>query len=150
MPPVGRSVPRVDGVGKVTGRAQYLDDLDAPGAWHGATVRSAVAHGVLEAIELDPDFGSAFDGSEICVVTAADIPGKNVIALIEDDQPALVPIGGRVMHADEPLALVAAPTRALAFAAARAVRPRIVPRPAVFDVDAALAAAEPLYGDRNV
>jgi CO/xanthine dehydrogenase Mo-binding subunit len=143
---VGRSVPRVDGVGKVTGRAQYLDDLDAPGAWHGATVRTAVAHGVLEAIEFDP----AFDGSEVCVVTAADIPGKNVIALIEDDQPALAPIGGRVMHADEPLALVAAPTRALAFAAARAVRPRIAPRSAVFDVDAALAGAQPLYGDDNV
>src|SRR4051812_27044374 len=92
--PVGTSVPRVDGVAKVTGRAQYLDDLDAPGAWHGATVRSAVAHGVLEAIELDP----AFDWSGVTVVTAADIWGKNAIALIEDDQPALVPIGGRVMH----------------------------------------------------
>jgi len=142
VPPVGRSVPRVDGVAKVTGRAQYLDDLDAHGAWHGATVRSQVAHGVLEAIELDP----AFDWSEVCVVTAADIRGKNVIALIEDDQPALVPIGGRVMHCDEALALVAAPTRALAFAAIRSVRPRIAPRPPVFDVDAALAGAQQLYG----
>ena len=43
--PFGRSVPRVDGNAKVTGRALYLDDLDAPGAWYGATVRSAVAHG---------------------------------------------------------------------------------------------------------
>src|SRR3954467_7116363 len=97
VPPVGTSLPRVDGVAKVTGRARYLDDLDAPGAWHGATVRSKVAHGVLEAIELDP----AFDWSQVVVVTAADIAGKNVIALIEDDQPALVPIGGRVMHIDE-------------------------------------------------
>src|SRR5687768_16274026 len=121
--PVGTSVPRVDGISKVTGRALYLDDVDAEGAWHGATVRSQVAHGVLEAIELDP----AFDWSEVAVVTAADIWGKNTIALIEDDQPALVPIGGRVMHRDEALALVAAPTRALAFAAARAVKPRIAP-----------------------
>src|SRR4051794_5707023 len=125
--PVGTSVPRVDGVAKVTGRAQYLDDLDAAGAWHGATVRSAVAHGVLEAIDLDP----AFDWSAVVVVTAADIWGKNAIALIEDDQPALVPIGGRVMHRDEAIALVAAPSRALAFAAARAVVPRIRPLPAV-------------------
>src|SRR5689334_25153408 len=118
-PPVGRSVPRVDGVAKVTGRAQYLDDLDADGAWHGATVRSREAHGVLAAIELDP----AFDWSAVVVVTAGDIPGKNAIALIEDDQPALVAIGARVMHHDEPIALVAAPSRALAFAAARAIRP---------------------------
>src|ERR1700733_8839550 len=94
VPPVGRSLPRVDGVAKVTGRAQYLDDLDAAGAWHGATVRSAVAHGVLEAIEIDPSLDPALDAAELCVVTAADIPGKNAIALIEDDQPALVPIGG--------------------------------------------------------
>src|SRR6478609_5571785 len=92
-PPVGTSLPRVDGVAKVTGRARYLDDLDAPGAWYGATVRSKVPHGVLEGIDLDP----AFDWSQAVVVTAADIPGKNVIALIEDDQPALVAIGAPVM-----------------------------------------------------
>ncbi len=130
-PPVGTSLPRVDGVAKVTGRARYLDDLDAPGAWHGATVRSTIAHGVLETIDRDP----AFDWSRVVVVTAADIPGKNVIALIEDDQPALVPVGGTVMHVDEPIALVAAPTRELAFAAARAIRPRVKPLKAVFSID---------------
>jgi len=122
-------MPRVDGVAKVTGRAMYLDDLDAPGAWHGATVRSTVAHGVLEALDLDP----AFDWSSVVVVTAADIPGKNTILLIEDDQPALVAVGSPVMHVDEALALVAAPTRELAFAAARAVKPRVRPLPANFD-----------------
>src|SRR3954447_12629518 len=90
--PVGTSLPRVDGVAKVTGRARYLDDLDAPTAWFGATVRSKVPHGVLEAIDLDP----AFDWSQVAVVTAADIPGRNLIALIEDDQPALVAVGSRV------------------------------------------------------
>jgi CO/xanthine dehydrogenase Mo-binding subunit len=144
--PIGSSMPRVDGAAKVTGRAQYLDDLDAPGAWFGATVRSRVAHGVLAALDRDP----AFDWSRVVVVTAADIPGKNTIALIEDDQPALVPIGGRVMHVDEPLALVAAPTRELAFAAARAVQPRIREFPGVFTIDDALARTQRLYGDDNV
>ena len=68
-PPVGSSLPRVDGVAKVTGRAHYLDDLDAPGAWHGATVRSQIAHGVLEGFDLDP----GFDWTQVTVVTAADI-----------------------------------------------------------------------------
>ncbi|HEY1558424.1 MAG TPA: xanthine dehydrogenase family protein molybdopterin-binding subunit [Kofleriaceae bacterium] len=122
-------MPRVDGVAKVTGRALYLDDLEAPNAWHGATVRSTVAHGILEAFDLDP----GFDWSRVVVVTAADIPGKNTIALIEDDQPALVAIGAPIMHVDEALALVAAPTRELAFAAARAVKPRVEPLPANFD-----------------
>jgi CO/xanthine dehydrogenase Mo-binding subunit len=145
-PPVGTSVPRVDGVAKVTGRARYLDDLDAPGAWYGATVRSKVAHGVLEAIELDP----AFDWTGVTVVTADDIPGENYIALIENDQVALVPIGGRVMHVDEAIALVAAPTKELAFAAAKAVVPRITPLPGVFTIDDSLAVTQKLYGDDNV
>ncbi|MBA3819667.1 MAG: xanthine dehydrogenase family protein, partial [Deltaproteobacteria bacterium] len=139
-------MPRVDGVAKVTGRARYLDDLDAPGAWHGATVRSQVAHGVLSAIDLDP----AFDWSQVVVATAADIAGNNFIRLIEDDQVALVPVGGKVMHVDEAIALVAAPTRALAAAAAAAVHPRIEALPAVFDVDASIAVTQKLFGTDNV
>jgi CO/xanthine dehydrogenase Mo-binding subunit len=145
-PPVGTSLPRVDGVAKVTGRARYLDDLEAPGAWHGVTVRSKVPHGVLEAIDLDP----GFDWSSVVVATAADVPGENFIHLIEDDQVALVPIGGRVMHVDEALALVAAPTRALALAAAKHVTPRIAPLPAVLTIDDALAVKQKLYGTDNV
>jgi len=144
--PVGRSVPRVDGVAKVTGMARYLDDLDLGGAWHGATVRSTVPHGVLEAIELDP----AFDWTDIVVVTAQDIGGPNAIHLLEDDQPALVPIGGRIMHVDEAIALVAAPTRARAMAARAHVRARVRELPAVFSVDDALAAEVELYGADNV
>ncbi len=144
--PVGASVPRVDGIAKVTGRARYLDDLDAPGAWHGATVRSKLAHGVLEAIDLDP----SFDWSQVVVATAADIPGQNMIRLIEDDQPALVAIGSHVMHVDEAIAVVAAPTRALAFAAAKAIKPRISPLPAVLSIDDSLAMTQKLFGTDNI
>src|SRR5689334_11160502 len=107
---VGQPMPRVDGAAKVTGAARYLDDLALPdGAWHGVTVRSNVAHGVLEGFDRDP----SFDWSQVVVVTAADLPwgkgwaagglGHNHVALIEDDQPALVAIGAPVMHWDEPL-----------------------------------------------
>ena len=146
VPAIGASLPRVDGVAKVTGRARYLDDLDAAGAWHGVTVRSRTAFGVLEAIDLDP----AFDWSRVAVVTAADITGTNVIALIEDDQPALVAIGARVMHVDEAIALVAAPTRALAFEAAKHVTPRVRAMAPVLSIDAALATQQKLYKDTNV
>jgi CO/xanthine dehydrogenase Mo-binding subunit len=145
-PSVGSSLPRVDGIAKVTGRAHYLDDLDAPATWHGATVRSKIAHGVLEAIEFDP----AFDWSQVVVATAADIPGGNYIALIENDQPALVAIGTRVMHVDEAIAIVAAPTRALAFAAMRAVTVKVRPLPAIFTVEDSLSKKQLLYGTDNV
>src|SRR5688572_13069171 len=146
---VGRSLPRVDGVAKVTGRARYLDDVDAAGAWHGVTVRSTVAHADLDALELDP----AFDWSQVAVVTAADIAaagGRNLVALLEVDQPALVPIGGRIRHVDEAVALVAAPTRARAFAAAAAVRLEVEELPAVLSIEDALKADVRLHGEDNV
>ena len=47
--------------------------------------------------------------------------------------------------------MIAAPTKALAYAAVKAMRPRIAPLPAVFDIDAAMAPCAPkLYGDDNV
>src|SRR5690348_1197787 len=92
------------GPAKLTGAAQYADDLVFPGAWYGATIRSADAHARF--IELRRD--AAFDWSTVVVVTAADIPGENVIDSIKSDQPILVPVGGEILHHAEPLALVAA------------------------------------------
>ena len=40
------------------------------------------------------------------VLTAADIPGANLVSLIADDQPALA--AGEINHYAEPVALVAA------------------------------------------
>jgi CO/xanthine dehydrogenase Mo-binding subunit len=84
------------------------------------------------------------------VATAEDIPGKNTIYLIEEDQPALVPIGGRIRHVDEPVALVAAPSRARAFAAAAAITLEVDELPAVLSIEDALRAEVKLFGDDNV
>jgi CO/xanthine dehydrogenase Mo-binding subunit len=102
---VGRSIPRRDGVEKVTGRARYTDDLVVPGAWYGRTIRSTVACGTIRAITLDP----AFDWSRVVVVTADDIAmggGENVVQLIRDDQPALAQRA--IRHQEEPILLLAA------------------------------------------
>ena len=143
---VGSSVPRVDGIAKVTGRAQYVDDLRVSGVLHGATVRSPCAHGVLRAIERDPDF----DWSGVVLATAADIPCENAVALIEDDQPLLVPVGGTIRHRDEAVALVAAPTRARARAAAARIKLRVDPLPAVFGIEESLRGDVALWGEDNV
>ncbi len=153
---VGKSLPRVDGVAKVTGAAHYLDDLVVPRLRHGVTVRSTVAHGTFDGLDLDP----AFDWSQITVVTADHLGwgqglaagglGQNHIAMLDTDQPALVPVGGRIKHVDEPLALIAAPTRALALAARAHARPRQTAQPAVLAIDDALRAEVKLYGDDNV
>src|SRR6516164_975482 len=84
---VGHNVARAEGVAKVTGAARYIDDLSFDGMLYGATVRSTIAAGRLVAVERDP----AFDWSGFTFVDHRDIvaPGKNVVAMITEDQPFL-------------------------------------------------------------
>ena len=72
---------RREGPDKLTGAAKYADDLVFPGAWFGATIRSTDAHARFVGFDLASDF----DWSTVGVVTAADIPGDNIVSLISDD-----------------------------------------------------------------
>jgi len=112
---IGQGVHRADGRSKVTGHALYVDDLQPPGCLYGATVRSPHAHAEVLSITRDPDF----DWTDITLVTAADIPGRNCVFLMTEDQPALA--AERVLHVEEPVALVAAPSRERAALAAKHV-----------------------------
>ncbi len=146
---------RREGPAKLTGVALYTDDLVFPGAWYGTTIRSEVAHARLIAIDRAGDF----DWDSVVVVTAGDIPGPNIVSLIQEDQPILVPVSGEIRHHAEPIALLAAPDRATLREARRRLRTRTEKLPAVLDplesthvfarygiergeVDAAMAAAD--------
>jgi CO/xanthine dehydrogenase Mo-binding subunit len=100
---VGRSVPRKDGIGKATGEARYADDLRFPGMLLGRTIRTTVPCGLLNGVRLEGDL------TGFTVVDFRDIPGKNVVALIEDDQPCLVE--REIRHAAEPVLLLAHESR---------------------------------------
>ncbi len=126
-PAVERGPLRREGPAKLTGTALYTDDLVFPGAWYGATIRSTEARARLLAIDLDP----AFDWSRVVVVTAADIPGPNIVNSIQDDQPILV--SDEIRHHAEPVALVAAPDRGRLHEALAHVRLRTEPLVPVLD-----------------
>ena len=132
-PSIGRARPvaplRREGPAKLTGTAKYADDLVVPGAWFGGTIRSTEPHARFLGLELD----DAFDWKRVVVVTADDIPGANVVSLIDDDQPVLVPVGGEIRHQAEACALVAAPDRATLAEAKRHISLRTERLPAVFD-----------------
>jgi CO/xanthine dehydrogenase Mo-binding subunit len=132
-PAPGRARPaaplRREGPAKLTGEAKYADDLVFPGAWFGATIRSTQPHARLLAVELD----DAFDWKRVVVVTADDIPGENIVSLIDDDQPVLVPVGGEIRHQAEACALIAAPDRATLREAKGHLRLHTERLPAVFD-----------------
>ena len=141
---VGVSVPRKEGWDKVTGRAQYIDDMVLPGMIYGATVRSSVPRGKIKKIS----FGSGIPWDEFVVVSAKDIPGKNYIALIVDDQPCLA--DGVVNHPEEPILLLAHPNRHLLRKAVDAVAIDYDPLPALFTMEESEEQKEIIWGTDNI
>src|SRR5262245_8995263 len=96
---VGRDVVRKEGHQKVTGHAQYLDDLAFPDLLHARTIRSTIPCGEIAGIRFD------FDRDGFTIADHRDIPGLNIVALIDDDQPCLAE---RVIrHVAEPILLLA-------------------------------------------
>ncbi|MEE2751446.1 MAG: xanthine dehydrogenase family protein molybdopterin-binding subunit [Myxococcota bacterium] len=141
---IGLGIRRAYGTSKLTGRALYVDDIHPEGCLHGATVRSAHAHARVTHIGWEP----GFDSSGLELVTAADIPGQNVVYLMTRDQPALAE--GLVRHVAEPIALVAAPTRARALAAVAHVKVEYEPLEALMDPELAEGHAQVIFGEDNV
>lgn len=140
---IGAAVPRKEGRDKVTGRARYVDDLTLPGMLHGATVRSKLPRGRIRKIHFDP----AIQWDEYVVVTAKDIPGRNCIALILDDQPCLA--DDVVNHAEEPILLLAHPDRHKLWKTVQAVSIEYDALPAVFSLEESEKQTEIIWGSDN-
>ena len=141
---VGKSMPRLEGRGKVTGQALYVDDIVLPGMLFGATVRSRIPRGRITKIT----FGPGVDWNEFVIVSAKDIPGKNCIALIDDDEPCLA--DGKVNHPEEPILLLAHPDRSLLPQAVEAVSVEYDPLPAIFSIEESEQHSQIIWGADNV
>src|SRR3972149_9611648 len=68
---VGKSVPHVEGVGKVPGTTQYVADLAVPGALGGKVLRSPVPH--ARVVKVDTSKARELAGVH-AVISAADLP----------------------------------------------------------------------------
>src|ERR1700761_1032901 len=141
---VGQPLQRKEVLGKLTGTAQYVDDLHLPGMLHGATIRSTVPRALIRNISFEP----GVPWHEFVIVTAADIPGANVVSLIHDDQPCLA--SKVVNHPHEPILLIAHEDKDLLRKARRLVRIEYDPLPAIFDLDEALQQRTIIWGQDNV
>lgn len=109
MTAVGSSPRRKDGFAKVHGVARYVDDLTFPRMLFARTIRSTIPRGRIVAIRHD------LERAGFVVVGAKDVPGENVVALIEDDQPCLA--DGVVRHAEEAILVIAHADRGALLAA---------------------------------
>lgn len=144
---IGKSIPRLDGPPKVTGRADFLADRllsEIPGSWAGGTVRSEVPYGKLKAINKNPKF----DWTKAVVITARDLPAKNQVHIVRDEYPILA--DETVNYVTQAVALVAAPDKATLKEAMSNITLDIEPMDAVLDIDESLAKKAVIWGDDNI
>jgi CO/xanthine dehydrogenase Mo-binding subunit len=128
---VGRSVPRLEGRAKVTGRAEYTHNLRLPGMLHAKLFRSTRPHARI--LGIDTRAAAAMAGV-FRVVTIADV--RTVIpdpyyGPAFHDQPILA--DGKVRFAGEPVAAVLAEDRHVAEEAAALIAAEYEDLPAVYD-----------------
>jgi CO/xanthine dehydrogenase Mo-binding subunit len=140
---VGASVPRKEGWDKVTGAARYIDDMTLPGMLYGATVRSSVPRAKIKTISFAP----GIDWNDFVIVTAKDIPGKNCIALILDDQPCLA--SETVNHPEEPILLLAHADPHKLRKAIEAVSIDYEPLPPVYTIEESERQSTIIWGSDN-
>ena len=141
---IGRSVPRFDGPAKVSGETKYLADTDIPGCWIGRVIRSHEPRGILKGIKKLP----GFDETGAVLVTAADVPGANYVAIVRTDYPALAE--KEINYSTQAAALIAAPDKKTLDAAEALLEISIDPLPPIFTIDDSLAKKEIIWGEDNV
>ena len=128
---IGRSLPRIEGRDKVSGRAEYTHNLRLPGMLHAKIFRSTIAHGRIKSIDTS---------------AAKKVPGVYRVVTIDDiktvipnpyygpafhDQPILAI--GKVHYVGEPVAAVLAADPHVAEEAAQLIVAEYEELPAVFD-----------------
>ncbi len=82
---VGQSIPRVEGFDKVTGRAEFTDDIDLHGMVYAKVYCSPVAHGKIKKVDISK--AEKYPGV-LAVITGDECPKKySVNDLLRDDTP---------------------------------------------------------------
>jgi CO/xanthine dehydrogenase Mo-binding subunit len=126
---VGKRVRRVESIDRVRGVGSFADDFSFAGMLHAAIVRSPVARGRVEQIDTR---GIAHPDGLEGVFTFRDIPGRNAVPIILDDQPCLAE--KHVNYVGEPVAVIVAADRPSARAAAREIEVKVKPLPPILDL----------------
>ncbi len=134
---IGKPVPRIDALEKVTGRAMYIDDLKFSDVLYGKILRSPHAHAKIKRI--DTSKAEALPGVR-AVVTGKDAPFRGGEAI--RDQPFLAV--GKVRCVGEVVAAVAADTKEIAEHAVGLIVVEYEPLAAVLDVMEAVKPSAPL------
>ena len=141
---IGKSAPRADGRGKVTGAARFTVDVKLPGMLHARLLRSRLPHARITYLDLVA--AKRFPG--VFAALSIDEPAGRAI---EEPVPAGLPPGARrVLYVGDIIAGVAATTPAAAGAALKLMHVEYQPLPFVVDIESARSSAAPAVFERPV
>lgn len=141
---------RVEDPGLLTGRTEFLDDVERPGTLEAFFVRSPHAH--ARVISINTGAAAALDGVST-VLTAADLNEPSVITTDMPSRPNAKSVDRPLLVADkarfqgDPVVAIIATDRYIAEDAAELVEIQWEPLPAVIDPIAALEPDAPLVHD---
>ena len=137
---VGKSVPRVDSLEKVTGKAKFGSDMKLPGMLYGKVLRSPYAHARI--ISIDTVRAEKLPGVR-AVITGKDVPEKRTGGIrYAFDQHLLA--RNEVLFAGEAVAAVAADTIDIVERAIELIDVKYEELPGIFDVEEAWETNPPL------
>lgn len=125
---IGKNIQRFDAMAKLKGQSLFCADIKLDDPLCLKALRSRHHHAVIESISVSNAL--KIDGVK-GIFTAKDIPGENLIGIINKDQPLLAE--KKVRSKADPVALVAATDEKAAQKALDAIEVVYKKRPSVFD-----------------
>lgn len=134
---LGTNMPRLGGIERVTGAGIFGIDLELPNALHGGILRSQHAHARI--VTIDTTEARALPGVH-AVVTAADAPDVKYGRSTMDRYILAKDI---VRYMGDPVAAVAAESRAIVKQALKNIKVEYVPLPVVVDSEEAMKPSAP-------
>ncbi|MBI5014701.1 MAG: molybdopterin-dependent oxidoreductase [Deltaproteobacteria bacterium] len=137
---VGQRVPMHDAAAKITGQAQFTDDLVLPGMLFGKLVRSTIPHGRI--VSIDVSKAKALPGVK-GVITGKDIPDR-VYGIVPKAKDEHALARDKVRYIGDEVAAVVAVSQEIAEEAVRLVEVEYEALPAVFDPLEAIQEGAPL------
>ncbi len=145
---IGKPLVRTDVKGKSEGRTRYAGDYVMPNMLHAVVLRAPMASATLKHIDVTraralPGVACILTASDITAHDAAtDLPGQTGRKRLNTDNQILVRT--RVRYHGEPLALIAADTRAIAEHARSMIEFELEPLEGVYDPEDALKPGAPI------
>lgn len=142
---IGKSVPLIDSVEKVTGNLKYGTDFKLPGMLYGKVLRSPIAHGKILSIDAGkarslPGVRAVLTGDEM------DLPNFSVAGEKMLDERLLAK--DKVRYCGDEVAVVAATSEDIAEEALSLIKVEYEELPAVLDLEGAILPGSPLVHEK--